>query len=224
MRVLIVEDHAEVWQWLATELSHRGWQVQWARTAEMARTEVRHGTYHAILLDIMLPDGDGLQLCRELRTITRVPILMVTARHEVHDRVQALEDGADDYLTKPFAIEELVARVRAVRRRAAAEPGPLLEVGDIRMLVEERVVEIHGQPVRLSRREFDLLRVLLENPYRVLSREQLLEQAWGFDFYGESNVVDVTIRRLRDHLPGTTLGIVSVRGVGYVLREMGNEG
>lgn len=219
MRVLVVEDHLDVWQWLGSELRHRGWDPQWSRTADDARQQVRYGTYQVILLDIMLPDGDGVALCQEFRTVTSSPIIMVTARHDVQDRVQALDGGADDYVTKPYAIEELMARVRAVRRRMESESGPILELGPFRLAVEERMVQIHGQVLPLSRREFDLLRVFFENPRKVLTRDQLLEKAWGYDFYGESNVVDVTVRRLRDHLPSSEWNIISVRGVGYVMRD-----
>ncbi len=218
MHALIVEDHQEVSRWLSTELSHAGWTAHSAATVQTALTMARHGVYDAILLDIMLPDGDGLKLCKEMRQFTNAAIIMVTARHELTDRIKALDDGADDYLCKPFAIEELLARLRAIKRRTSTDLSSVLEFGDLRLWPEERRAEQNGQPLHLGRREFDVLQVLMENTSRVMTRDQLLESAWGYDFYGESNVVDVTIRRLREHLASGQLTITAVRGIGYVLR------
>lgn len=222
LQALVVEDHREGARWVSTELTHAGWRVHVARTFQEGLMMARHGTYDVVLLDIMLPDGDGLELCKSLRMFTNAAIIMVTARQEVSDRVTALNDGADDYLMKPFSIEELIARMRAVLRRTQQNPGsgPVLEFGDLRLWPEERRVEQNGVPLKLGRREFDLLEVLMKNANRVLTREQLLEQAWGYDFYGESNVVDVTIRRLRERFdPNGRLQIGTVRGIGYILRE-----
>lgn len=219
MTVLVVEDYQVMWQWLSSELEHRGWVVHWANTAGLGLAMARRLEYDTILLDIMLPDFDGLELCRKLRTFSNTSIIMLTARHQVSDRVDALNGGADDYLVKPFAIEELVARIHAIRRRTLGESSPGLSFGDLRLFPEERIVEQGGEPLTLGRREFDLLAVLMTNPNRVLSRDTLLEKAWGYDFYGESNVVDVTVRRLRDHLRSTRAAIITVRGVGYCLKE-----
>ncbi|HBQ96892.1 MAG TPA: DNA-binding response regulator [Sulfobacillus sp.] len=219
MRILIVEDHPEVARWLQGELGHFGWKADVAGTVQLARTMARHQFYQVLLLDIMLPDGDGIERCRQLRRFTNAAIIMVTAKDELADRIQALEDGADDYITKPFAIDELRARIRAVLRRTHGDRGPVLEFHDLRLWPEERTAEQKGKPLDLSRREFELLLVLLENPNRALTRDQLLEKAWGFDFYGESNVVDVTIRRLRDHLdPQSPVSIATLRGIGYMLK------
>ncbi len=218
MTVLVVEDHRALAQWLTGELQHAGWTVVRAGTAAEAQQLVRRRTYDVLLVDIGLPDADGVDLCQELRTITPAPILMITARHDIPERVRALDHGADDYLPKPFAIEELVARMRAILRRTRGEPGPVLECGPARIFVEERRVEVEGQTLTLTRREFDLLVVLARHPGRVFARDALLESAWGYDFYGESNVVDVTIRRLRSRLePFPALDVQAVRGVGYRL-------
>ncbi len=219
IRVLIVEDHREVASWLQTSFAHFGWQCEVAHAVELAQSMARHQSYQVILLDVMLPDGDGMALCRQLRAFTNAAIIMVTAKDDLRDRIQALDDGADDYVIKPFAIEELLARIRAVLRRTSGDRGPVLEFHDLRLWPEERMVEQNGTPLGLSRREFELLQALMENPNQVLSRDQLLEKAWGYDFYGESNVVDVTIRRLRDHLASDgQVVIATIRGVGYVLR------
>lgn len=219
MRVLIVEDHREIARWLQAEFVHFGWQCEVANTVELAKTMARHRSYQVILLDIMLPDGDGIELCRQLRDFTNAAIIMVTAKDDLSDRIQALDGGADDYVTKPFAIEELLARIRAVLRRTSGDRGPVLEFQDLRLWPEERTVEQNGKQLSLSRREFELLQVFMENPNRALSRDQLLEKAWGYDFYGESNVVDVTVRRLRDHIANEgNVAISTIRGVGYMLR------
>ncbi len=219
MRILVIEDHQEVWQWMATEFRHRGWQAHHASSADHGILMARHGSYDTILLDIMLPDQDGLAVCKALRQFTRVSIIMVTARSDIRDRVQALNDGADDYLVKPFAMDELVARIQAVhRRRFPPAEDDVLEWGDLRMFVNRRVVQHHEQELRFSRREFDLLKVFMEHPGQVMSREVLLERAWGYDFYGESNVVDVTVRRLREHLTGS-VSIGTVRGLGYIMHR-----
>lgn len=218
MRILVIEDHQELWQWMAAEFRHRGWDAHHATSAERGIMMARHGSYDSILLDIMLPDQSGFTVCRTLRQFTRVSILMVTAKSDVRDRVQALNDGADDYLVKPFAIEELTARIQAVhRRRFPLTEDEVLEWGDLRMFVQQRVVHRDNQELRLSRREFDLLKVFLEHPGQVMSRDILLERAWGYDFYGESNVVDVTVRRLREHLTGSAY-VGTVRGLGYIMQ------
>lgn len=219
MTVLIVEDHRPLAEWMGTELKHAGWAPTIARTVLEAEHMVRRLTFDVVLLDIGLPDGDGIDLCRRLRKMTEASLIMVTAKDALQDRVRSLDMGADDYLTKPFAVEELLARMRAVVRRVQGEPGPLLEAGDLRLWLEERRAEWQGQDLPLSRREFDLLAVLMQHPGRVWTRQDLLEQAWGYDFYGESNVVDVTIRRLRDRLGASSkTSIAAVRGIGYVLR------
>ena len=219
MRILIVEDHPEVARWLQGELRHFGWHSDVSGTIQLARTMVRHQFYHVVLLDIMLPDGNGIDLCRQLRAFTKAAIIMVTAKDELSDRIRALEDGADDYLIKPFAVDELQARIRAVLRRTYGERGPVLEFHDLRLWPEERCAEQGGKPLNLSRREFELLLVFMQNPHRALTRDQLLEKAWGYDFYGESNVVDVTVRRLRDHLAlDSRVSIATLRGVGYMLK------
>lgn len=217
LSVLIVEDHEEIAHWMRTELSHAGWRAELARDAAEARARVRSSVFDVILVDIGLPDEDGIELCRGLREVTAASILMVTARQGLKERVQALDGGADDYVPKPFAMEELLARIRAVLRRVRQEPGPVLEVGDVRLWPEERRVEWQGREVVMGRREFDLLHALMRRPRQVHRRDGLLEAAWGYDFDGGSNVVDVTVGRLRERLVGTGVEVVAVRGVGYRL-------
>ncbi|MCL5053132.1 MAG: response regulator transcription factor [Ferrimicrobium sp.] len=220
MRVLIVEDHPEMGSWIRKELLQLQWECDIAETLSAARRFIRQAAYDVLLLDIMLPDGSGIELCQELRMSVNAAIIMVTARDDVSDRIEALDKGADDYVIKPFAIEELVARIRAVSRRITGDRGPVLEFCDLRLWTEERSVEQHGQPLELSRREFDLLEAFMRNSKKVLTRDQLLEIAWGYVFFAESNVVDVTVKRLRERLdPEGQVAIDTVRGVGYVLRS-----
>ena len=185
------------------------------------------GDYDLILLDIMLPALNGMEVLRRLRREKLVPVIMLTARDTVMDKVAGLDAGADDYITKPFAIEELLARIRAALRNkaegAAAVPEQVgkLAAGPLVMDVDRHEVEVDGKPVELTRREFDLLKYLLENKEKVVTREVLLDNVWGFDFVGETNTVDVYIRFLRSKIDekfGVKL-IHTVRGVGYVIRE-----
>ena len=187
-------------------------------------------TPELILLDIMLPGEDGLAILRKLKSSSKtkdIPVIMVTAKGTEYDKVIGLDSGADDYITKPFAIEELLARIRAALRKrpaqAAEPPRSLLTAGPLTMDTDRHEVSVNGEGVELTRREFDLLRYLLENKERVISRESLLDHVWGFDFVGETNAVDVYIRFLRakiDEHFGIKL-IHTVRGVGYVIREEG---
>ena len=180
------------------------------------------GEHDLILLDIMLPALSGMEVLRRLRRESQVPVIMLTARDTVVDKVSGLDSGADDYITKPFAIEELLARIRAaLRKRPAAQEAPRLTCGPLVMDVERHEVTVKGTEVELTRREFDLLRCLLEHKEKVLTREALLDHVWGFDFAGETNAVDVYIRFLRSKIDekfGVKI-IHTVRGVGYVIRE-----
>ena len=219
MRVLIVEDHAEVASWLSSELGRFDWECDVAGTASQALARLRQGCYEVVLLDVMLPDSNDMELCKKVASDSNSAVIMVTARDDLEDRIQALDNGADDYIIKPFDIGELVARIRAVLRRSTGDRGPLLEFGDLRLWSQERIAEQQGKVLELSKREFDLLEAFMKNVKIVLTREQLLELAWGYEFYAESNVVDVTVRRLRDRLDGSgKVSIDTVRGVGYTLR------
>jgi len=204
------------------ELNFEGYEVSKAfdgRTGlEMAKT----GQYDVILLDIMLPTLNGMEVLRRLRRDSSVPVIMLTARDSVIDKVSGLDSGADDYITKPFAIEELLARIRTVlRKQPRYADSSVLSIGDLVLDVERRKVAVRGVEVDLTKREFDLLHYLLENKGIVLSRETLLENVWGFDFEGETNAVDVYVRFLRSKIDEVfDLKIIStIRGVGYVIRD-----
>lgn len=223
-KILIVDDERVLVKGIKFNLEHEGYQVQDAYDGEEAVELAREGGFDLIILDVMMPKIDGLQACMRIREFSNVPIIMLTAKGEDTDKIIGFECGADDYITKPFAIEELLARIRAaLRKRGSGErpEEPLLSAGPLTMDVERHTVAVSGTPVELTRREFDLLHHLLENKGRVLSREALLDSVWGFDFVGETNSVDVYIRFLRskiDEAFGIKL-IHTVRGVGYVIKE-----
>ena len=221
-KILLVEDEEKLARMVELELRYEGYEVDKAFDGRSGLEQALSGAYSLVLLDIMLPRLSGMEVLRRLRRESGVPVIMLTARDSVVDKVSGLDSGADDYITKPFAIEELLARIRAaLRKRAPARESAVLTAGALEMDVDRHTVTVKGQGVELTKKEFDLLRRLLENKGRVLSREVLLDSVWGFDFVGETNSVDVYIRFLRskvDEAFGIKL-IHTVRGVGYVIRE-----
>ena len=221
-KILIVEDEAAIARFVELELRHEGYAVDKTEDGRSGLDQALAEAYDLILLDIMLPGLSGLEVVRRVRREKDTPLILLTARDTVMDKVSGLDMGADDYITKPFAIEELLARIRtALRKRPPKAPDALLTLGPITMDTARRQVRCGGQAVELSTREFDVLRLFLENPEIVLSRETFLSKVWGYDYVGETNVVDVYIRYLRSKLDaacGRSL-IHTVRGVGYVLRE-----
>ena len=225
-KVLLIEDEEKLARMVELELQYEGYQVEKALDGRTGLERALSGTFDLILLDIMLPALSGMEVLRRVRRESQVPVIMLTARDTVVDKVSGLDMGADDYITKPFAIEELLARIRAALRKhpvqAVAEERQLLRAKGLSMDPERHEVTVDGQHVELTRREFDLLRYLLENKEKVISRESLLDNVWGFDFVGETNAVDVYIRFLRSKIDerfGMKL-IHTVRGVGYVIREV----
>ena len=205
------------------ELKHEGYAVEKAFDGRTGIAMAEEGGFDLILLDIMLPQLSGLELLRRLRKSSQTPVIMLTARDSVMDKVTGLDMGANDYITKPFEIEELLARIRAALRRSDKRPEKedVLVSGKLTLDAARHIVSYGSEPVTLTNREFDLLRMLMLNRGIVLSREKLLEQVWGYGFMGETNVVDVYIRYLRQKLDdayGVKL-IHTVRGVGYVFRD-----
>ena len=224
MRALVVEDELKMAALLRRGLTEEGYAADVARTGRDALWMARAAPYDAILLDRMLPDGDGAEVCRELRESgVWTPILMLTARDGVDDRVTGLDSGADDYLTKPFSFSELLARLRALARRGAAERPTVLEVGSLRLDPATRQAWRGDVAVDLSAKEFALLETFMRRPGQVLSRLDLLEHAWDYAYENRSNVVDVYIRYLRQKLdrPFGVRSIETVRGAGYRLRRDG---
>jgi DNA-binding response OmpR family regulator len=213
--VLIVEDEHSIGALIRSYLSRDGYGVVWVRSGEEALIELVRHSVRIVVLDIGLPGMDGFEVCRQIRSRSSVPILIVTARDEEPDRVAGLELGADDYITKPFSPRELVARVKAILRRSEPAPSdPVLTLGDIVVDLQGREVSVGGEPVELTAKEFDLLACLVENPGIVLSRDTLLDRAWGTTYPGGTRTVDVHVGQLRRKLGRPAL-IRTVRGAGY---------
>jgi two-component system OmpR family response regulator len=224
MRVLIVEDEAKMAGLLRKGLKQEGIATDLAGKGEDALWMAGATEYDAIVLDLMLPGIDGLEVCRRLREDgVFSPILMLTARDGVHDRVAGLDSGADDYLVKPFSYAELLARLRALARRQNGDRSPELRVGELRMNPAKRQVWRGDQPIELSSKEFAVLEVFMRRPGEVLSRFQLLEHAWDYEYENRSNIVDSYVRLLRRKIdrPFGMNSIETVRGAGYRLREDG---
>ena len=222
-RILIVEDEEKLARFVELELTHEGYQVEKAFDGRTGLSMAEAQEYDLLLLDVMLPGLSGLELLRRLRRTKQTPVIMVTARDQVMDKVTGLDMGADDYITKPFEIEELLARIRvALRRRAGAQPAaPALTSGPLKLDPARHEVYYGDAPVQLTLREFELLQALMENRSIVLSREKLRDMVWGYEYAGETNVVDVYIRYLRAKLDDAfgVKYIHTVRGVGYVFRD-----
>jgi two-component system, OmpR family, response regulator RegX3 len=221
-RVLVVEDEESFSDVLSYMLRKEGFEVSVAGTGPAALAEFDRAGADIVLLDLMLPEMSGTEVCRQLRNRSQVPIIMITARDSEIDKVVGLELGADDYVTKPYSPRELVARIRAVLRRRgtdAGEPvGPALAGGPVRMDVDRHVVTVDGAPVQLPLKEFELLELLLRNAGRVLTRGQLIDRIWGADYVGDTKTLDVHVKRLRakvEPVPSTPRHIVTVRGLGY---------
>lgn len=221
-KILIVEDDAQLARYEQLELTHEGYEVEKCPDGRQAIDVISAGNnIDLIILDIMLPGLNGLEVLRRIRRDgIKIPVIMLTARDAVMDKVSGLDMGANDYLTKPFAIEELLARIRALLRAPRAEEKTsdnMISYNGIVMDTSKHTVTVEGTPLELTLKEFGLLEALLENVSIVLSREQLLEKVWGYDYFGETNVVDVYIRYVRQKLEAVTdkKYIQTVRGVGY---------
>jgi two-component system response regulator MprA len=223
MKILVVDDERAVRESLRRALELEGYEIELAADGNEALYRLESGDEpDAMILDVLMPGVDGLEVCRRLRaTGSRLPVLMLTARTEVEDRVAGLDAGADDYVTKPFALEELLARVRALLRRASDETGEVVRFADLELNPGTREVHRGGRPIELTRTEFSLLELFMRNPRQVLTRSVIFERVWGYDFGFASNSLDVYIGYLRRK---TEAGdeprlIQTVRGVGYALRE-----
>lgn len=221
MRLLLIEDDYRLSQSLKTSLVETGYAVDVAYDGIEGEAFASAMTYDVIILDIMLPKKDGIAVCRTLRQRdVQVPILLLTARDAVEDRVQGLDSGADDYLVKPFALYELLARLRALLRRTSSQKRSVLSLGDLTLDPATRQVERGGEPIRVNAKEFALLEYFMRHPNQVLTREMIENHIWNYDFISNSNVVDVYIRRLRRRIddPFPIKLLETVYGVGYRLR------
>ena len=225
IHVLVVDDEPNIAELLSMALRYEGWQTSVAHTGNKAVAASKEIRPDAVVLDIMLPDFDGMEVLRRLRAhLPDVPVLFLTAKDAVEDRVAGLTAGGDDYVTKPFSLEEVVARLRALMRRAGAQATSsrsVLTVGDLTMDEDSREVRRAGEEVALTATEFELLRYLMRNPRRVLSKAQILDRVWNYDFGGQANVVELYISYLRKKIDsGRSPMIHTMRGAGYVLKPV----
>lgn len=224
-KVLVIEDEAEILSFLKPELSHEGYDVDVAGDGRTGFEKIESGNYDIVLLDIMLPGLNGIEVCRRARKFTDVPIIMLTARDQIADKVTGLDTGADDYLTKPFSIEELLARMRSALRRnnAGKEESSIsvLTFKDITLNQTSFEVKIGGKAIELTKKEYQLLEYMIKNKNCVLTREQILNAVWGYDYMGDTNVVDVYVRYLRVKLDENfnEKYITTIRGTGYAMKE-----
>ncbi len=223
-KILIIEDEAKIARFVELELKHEGNEVEKALDGRTGLDMALQGSYDLILLDVMLPGLNGMEVLRRIRIEKDVPVIMLTARDAVMDKVSGLDAGADDYITKPFAIEELLARIRvALKKRTGANQvhSDLLEIGEVKLDVDRHEVLVRGEEVELTNREFELLHTLMRNKNIVCDREKLMNEVCGYDYIGETNIIDVYVRYIRtkidDHY-GIKL-IRTVRGVGYVIKD-----
>jgi DNA-binding response OmpR family regulator len=220
--ILLVEDEIKLARFMELELSSEGYRVSVAHDGMTGLTLARESAPELVILDWMLPGMSGVEICRRLRTTgIKVPVILLTAKDEVGDRVAGLDAGADDYVVKPFSIEELLARIRAHLRRTQEDNQDLLQFEDLSLNRRTREVLRGGRAIELTAKEFDLLEYLLSHPRQVYTRDQILEHVWGYDFIGDSNIIEVYIRYLRLKLEENNEKrlIQTVRGVGYVLRD-----
>ncbi|HBF40645.1 MAG TPA: DNA-binding response regulator [Anaerolineaceae bacterium] len=220
-RILIIEDDDAIQKILKRTFAYEGYQVDSAMDGESGLNLARDNHPDLVILDWMLPGMDGLEVCRRLREMGPAPILMLTAKDTLVDRVHGLDAGADDYVVKPFEVDELLARIRALLRRTQVERAPTLTFQDLILDTSTRQAARKGRTIMLTAKEYDLLELFMRHPHQVLTRELIFDRVWGYDFGGESNVLDVYIRYLRQKLEsnGEPRLIQTVRSVGYVMRE-----
>jgi two-component system response regulator MprA len=220
-RILVIDDDQKILATLRRGLAYEGYQVDLAESGEEGLRMARDFAPDLVVLDVMLPGMDGFEICRRLRAGGDVPVLMLTAKDEVSDRVHGLDIGADDYMVKPFAFEELIARVRALLRRREPATSGIIRYADLSLDASSREVRRGDRPIELTNREFELLSLFMRHPRQVLPRATILDRVWDYDFGGDSNVLDVYVGYLRSKLEanGEPRLIHTVRGAGYVLRE-----
>jgi len=235
-KILVIEDDLHIQELLRYNLEKNGYEVAIVENGAEGFKEAREGNHHIIILDIMLPDMDGLEICKRLRMnkkTEKTPIIMITAKGEELDKILGLELGADDYLTKPFSVKELIARIRAVLRRTndvsimeeSESNKNIIKISDIEINIEKYEVKKNNEKIILTLKEFELLRILAENKGRVLTRDFLLDKIWGYDYVGETRTVDVHIRHLRKKIgddDNLSQIIETIRGVGYKMNIVGD--
>ena len=225
IKILIVEDEAKIASFIQLELVHQGFTTVIEANGRKALDRIIEENFDLILLDVMLPEMDGVEICRRVREVSTVPIIMLTARGDIEDKVVGLDTGADDYITKPFVIPELLARIRAALRKhnvfVQQQTEDVLSVKNMVLLPSRYEVQINGQHVELTKKEYDLLEYLVRHKNWALDRERIVQEVWGYDYMGNTNVVDVYVRYLRSKLdePFGQKYIYTIRGVGYVVKD-----
>ena len=220
-KILIVEDEAKIARFVSLELEHEGYKTEVAHDGRAGLDLALKNDYDLIILDLMLPSLSGIEILKAVKEEKTTPVIILTARDQVMDKVGGLDVGADDYMTKPFAIEELLARIRNLIKRRYEKNGKTVMIGQLAIGVSEHSVSYDGKPVALTKKEYDLLLYLVKNRGSVVTRESILSAVWGYDFYGDTNVVDVYIRYLRSKIDdkyGVKL-ITTLRGTGYIIKE-----
>lgn len=226
-KILIIEDEVKIARFIELELKYEGYVVEQQHDGRSGLERAMSGDFDLIILDVMLPSLNGMEVLRRLRQSSETPVIMLTAKDEVTDKVMGLDIGADDYMTKPFAIEELLARIRTAlkRKKASSSNLNLITVDGLKIDLDKHSVSFNNERIDLTKKEYDLLKYLLENKNLVLTRDKILEVVWGYDYYGDTNVVDVYIRYLRVKLDDrfNIKLIHTVRGVGYILKHEENK-
>jgi len=222
-KILIIEDEIKIARFLELELTYEGYNVQQCHDGREGLDKAINEVFDIIILDVMLPSLNGLEVLRRLRQVSAVPVIMLTAKDEIMDKVMGLDIGADDYMTKPFAIEELLARIRTALKKAPIfkEITNILSIGDLSIDLDGHMVTFKNTSIELTKTEFDLLKYLIENKNIVLTRNKIIDTVWGYEYMGDTNVVDVYIRYLRSKIDDkfNKKFIYTVRGVGYLLKD-----
>lgn len=222
-KILIIEDEMKIARFLELELKYEGYEAYQCHDGREGLDKATNETFDLIILDVMLPSLNGMEVLRRLRQVSEVPVIMLTAKDEIMDKVMGLDIGADDYMTKPFAIEELLARIRTALKKKpmAKENSTVLSLGELNLDLDQHMVTFKNNSIELTKTEFDLLKYLIENKNIVLSRNKIIDTVWGYEYVGDTNVVDVYIRYLRSKIDDrfNKKFIHTVRGVGYLLKD-----
>ncbi len=224
-KILIVEDEHKIARFLELELKYEGYEVDIANNGRDGLEKGKSDDISLIILDLMLPGLSGIEVCRRIRQTSGVPIIMLTAKDDISDKVTGLDIGADDYMTKPFAVEELLARIRVLLKRKYVpknkEESSILEIGKLKLYKNNYKVEFNSENIELTKKEFELLEIMMINKNIVMTREKILDKVWGYDYFGDTNIIDVYIRYLRSKIDQkyNVNFIETVRGVGYIIRD-----
>jgi len=224
-KILIVEDEQKIARFLELELKYEGYEVDIANNGRDGLEKAKGEDISLVILDLMLPGFSGIEVCRRLRQTSDIPVIMLTAKDDISDKVTGLDIGADDYMTKPFAVEELLARIRVLLKRKCVDKNKddatILEIGKLKLYKNNYRVEYDNENIELTKKEFELLEIMLINKNIVMTREKILDKIWGYDYFGDTNIIDVYIRYIRSKIDQkyNVILIETIRGVGYIIRD-----